>query len=137
MRLPLGAATDASAIGNRVLLLLQLLSVAVPVAIDLRHGRLQKALRWVNPGIVRAAAWLVVAASVVTAFHAIFGFTGPARFVRAGMGSVLGFGLVFGTTAVSLYGAALALLATPVIHLLHSARNADPALLRALRVVLG
>ncbi len=74
---------------------------------------------------------------MVTAFNVIFGFMGPARSVRAGMGSVLGFGLVFGTTALALYGATLALLATPIVRWLRSARNADPALLRAVRLVLA
>ena len=48
---------------------------------------------------VRAAALLVLAAAAVTAFHVIFGFTGPAGSLRAGMGSILGFGLVFGASA--------------------------------------
>ncbi len=78
-----------------------------------------------------------MAAAVVIAFHVVFGFAGAARSVRTGMGSVLGFGLVFGTTALALYGATLALLATPMVRWLRSARNADPALLRAVRLVLA
>ena len=78
-------------------------------------GRLQPALRRVSPGIVRAAALVVLVASAVTVFNVIFGFAGPTRPLRAGMGSILGFGLVFGATGVALYGAALALLATPIV----------------------
>ena len=136
MLLPLRGAIEASAIAGRVLLLLQAMSLAVPVAIDLRYGRLQQALPRANPGIVRAAALFVIAASVVTVLNVIFGFTGPTRSVRAGMGVVLGFALVFGTTAVALYGAALALLSTPIGRWSRSARNADPALLRAVRLAL-
>src|SRR5206468_12628336 len=92
---------------------------------------------WASPGAVRAAALLVIVAAVVTALHVIFGFTGPARSLRAGMGSILGFGLVFGASALALYGAVLALLATPLLRWLRSARTADPALLRAVRLILG
>ncbi len=52
------------------------------------------------------------------------------------MGSVLGFGLIFGATALALYGAMLALLATPIVSWLRCARNGDPALLRALRLAI-
>ncbi len=52
----LRVAYEASVIADRLLLLLQAICVAVPVAIDLRHGRLQQALRRVGPGVVRAAA---------------------------------------------------------------------------------
>ena len=78
----------------------------------------------------------MIAVALVTAFHVVFGFTGPARSLRAGMGSILGFSLVFGASALAAYGAVLALLATPLLGWLRSARNADPALLRAVRVVL-
>jgi len=135
--IPLRAVIEGSAIADRVLLLLQAVSIAVPVAVDLYYGRLQRALRWLSPGVVRIAALFVFAAAAVTVFHVIFGFIGPGRSLRAGMGSILGFGLVFGATAVALYGAALALLASPLLHWLRSARNADPAMLRTLRVVLG
>ena len=135
--IPLRGVVEGSAIADRVLLLLQAISIAAPVAVDLYHGRLQRALRWLSPGAVRVAALFVFAAAAVTVFHVIFGFTGPGRSLRAGMGSILGFGLVFGATAVALYGAALALLASPLFQWLRSARNADPAMLRTLRVVLG
>src|SRR5206468_5645214 len=126
-----------SAIANRALLLLQAMSIAVPIAVDLHHGRLQRALRWASPGTVRILALFAIAVAAVTAFHVIFGFTGPAGSVRAGMGSILGFGLVFGAAALAVYGAVLALLATPLLRWLRSARNADPALLRAVRLILG
>ena len=135
--IPLRGVVEGSAIADRVLLLLQAISIAAPVAVDLYHGRLQRALRWLSPGVVRVAALFVLAAAAVTVFHVLFGFTGPGRSLRAGMGSILGFGLVFGATAVALYGAALALLASPLFHWLRSARSADPAMLRTLRVVLG
>src|SRR5439155_20230183 len=127
---------DASALADRVLLLIQVASIVVPVATDLRGGRLQRALPRVSPGTVRAVALAVIAVSAVTVFNVIFGFAGPTRSLRAGMGSMLGFGLVFGTTALVLYGAIVALLSAPIIRWFHSARNADPALLRVVRVVL-
>jgi small-conductance mechanosensitive channel len=136
MLLPLRGAVDASAAADRFLLLLQAVSVGVPVAIDLRHGRLRQALWRMPSGVVRVAALLVIAAALVAAFHVVFGFTGPARFVRAGVGSLLGFGLVFGTTAVALYGATLSLLSTAPAQSLRSARDADPALIRAVRGIL-
>ena len=136
MLLVLRRTTDASAIADRVLLLMQVASVVLPVAIDLRQGRLLPALRPVNPGIVRIAAFLMFAAGAVTVFNAIFGFAGPTRSLRAGVGSIVGWGLVFGATSVALYGACLALIATPMVRWLRSARNADPALLRAVRLVL-
>jgi small-conductance mechanosensitive channel len=79
----------------------------------------------------------VIAASAVTAVQVFTGFSGPTRSLRAGAGSVIGFGLVFGATAFAVYGAVLALLGTPVLRWLRSARSADPALLRAVRLVLG
>ena len=127
---------EASPVADRVLLLLQVICVALPIAIDLGHGRLQQAFRWTSPGVVRATALLVLAAAALTGFNAVFGFAGSAGSVRAGMGSFLGSLLVFGATAVVLYGAACALLATPMAQWFHSARNADPALLRALRVII-
>jgi potassium efflux system protein len=135
--IPIRGVFEASAIGNRLLLLLQAAAIAVPVAVDLYHGRLQKAFRWANAAVVRAAALLVLAVAAVTAIHVIFGFTRPAGSLRAGMGSILGFGLVFGASAVAVYGAVLALLATPALRWLRSARDADPSLLRAVRVVIG
>ena len=137
MLIPLRGVVEASAIANRSLLLLQALTIAIPIAVDLRHGRLQLALRWANAGVVRAAAVLVLVMAAVTVFHVIFGFTRPAGSLRAGMGSILGFSLVFGASAVALYGAVLGLLATPALRWLHSARDADPALLRAVRMTLG
>ena len=125
--IPLRALIEASAIVDRLLLLLQAISIAAPVAIDLYHGRLQRAFRWLSPGAVRVAALLVFAAAAVTGFHVIFGFTGPGSSLRAGMGSILGFGLVFGASAVALYGAVLALLASPLLRWLRSARDADPS----------
>src|SRR5205823_779925 len=94
------------------------------------------ALRWASPGTVRAAALFIITLALITLFDVIFGFKGPTQSLRSGMGSVLGFGLVFGATAVALYGATLALLSTPVVRWLRSARNADPALLRVVRLVL-
>jgi small-conductance mechanosensitive channel len=128
---------EASPIADRALLLLQTLCVGVPVAVDLRRGRLQRAFaRW-SPDTVRLAALVVTAISAATALHVLIGFSGPARSVRAGAGSVLGFGLVFGAAALALYGVVLALFASPVLCWLRSARDADPALLRALRLALG
>ncbi|MDM0066657.1 mechanosensitive ion channel domain-containing protein [Variovorax sp. J31P207] len=127
---------EASVIADRALLLLQAISIGVPVAVDLRRGRLQHAFaRW-SPDIVRIVALIAIALSVTTAWHVIFGFLGPARSLRAGTGSILGFSLVFGTTALVLYGAVLAILCTPVLRWLRSARTSDPALLRAVRLVL-
>ncbi len=127
---------DASAVADRLLLLLQVTSVVLPVAIDLRQGRLLPAFRRVSPGIVRVGAFVLLTVAAVSGFHAIFGFAGPTRSLRAGIGSIVGWGLVFGATGVALYGAALALIATPIVRWLRSARNADPALLRAVRLVL-
>lgn len=137
MLIPIRGVIEASAITGRLLLLLQAVTISVAVAVDLYRGRLQKAFHWANAGVVRAAAVLVLAVAAVTAFHVIFGFAGPAGSLRAGVGSILGFGLVFGASAVALYGAVLALLATPALRWLRSAHNADPALLRAVRMALG
>ena len=137
MLIPLRAIIEASPLADRILLLLQAASIGVPVALDLRHGRLQTALRWASPGTVRGAALFVLAEAAVTVFHVFFGFTGPGRSLRAGMGSILGFSLVFGSTAVAVYGAILALLASPLFRWLRSARDADPAMLRTIRQVLG
>lgn len=128
---------EASALTDRLLLLLQTVSLAVPVAVDLRRGALHRAFPRLRPGTVRAAALVVIVASAITALNVFIGFTGPARSLRTGAGSVLGFGLVFGATALALYGAVLALLARPLLHWLRSARAADPALLRSLRWILG
>lgn len=135
--LPLRNSIESSVIADRALLLLQAISIGVPVAVDLRRGRLQQAFASWSPDIVRIVALIAIAVSAVTAWHVIFGFVGPARSLRAGTGSILGFSLVFGTTALALYGAALAILGTPVLNWLRSARNADPALLRAVRLVLA
>ena len=135
--LALRNAIEASPIADRVLLLLQTLSLGVPVAVDLQRGRLQQAFARFSPGTVRLVALIVIAMSAATALHVFIGFSGPARSLRAGAGSVLGYGLVFGATALALYGVALALLAKPPLRWLRSARAADPALLRALRLALG
>ncbi len=127
---------DASAIADRLLLLLQVVSIAGPLAIDLHSGRLQQALHRARPGTVRAGALFVIAMALITLFDVLFGFTGPTRSLRSGMGSVLGFGLVFGTTALVVYGAAVSLLSAPIIRRFHSARDADPALLRTVRLIL-
>jgi potassium efflux system protein len=137
MLIPIRGVVEASAIANRSLLLLQAVAIAVPVAVDLYHGRLQSAFHRANAGVVRAAALLVLVVAAVTAFHVIFGFTRPAGSLRAGMGSILGFSLIFGASAVALYGAVLVLLATPALRWLRSARDADPALLRAVRMALA
>src|SRR5206468_7835194 len=73
MLLPLRGITEASAIANRALLLLQAMSIAVPIAVDLHHGRLQRALRWAGPGTVRILALFAIAVAAVTVFHVIFG----------------------------------------------------------------
>jgi potassium-dependent mechanosensitive channel len=135
--LALRNAVEASPIADRALLLLQTLSLGVPVAIDLHRGRLQQAFVRFSPGAVRLVALIVITVSAGTALHVFIGFSGPARSLRAGAGSVLGYGLVFGATALALYGLALALLAKPPLCWLRSARAADPALLRALRLALG
>src|SRR5439155_12591319 len=136
MLLVLRRVIEASAIADRVLLLVQAVCVALPVAVDLYKGRLQQAFPRASTGTVRAAALFVIVFALITLLDVIFGFKGPTRFARSGMGSVLGFGLVFGATGVALYGAALALLSTPVVRWLRSARDADPALLRVVRMVL-
>lgn len=136
MLLSLRGLLEASPIADRILLLLQVICVALPIAIDLRRGRLQQAFRWASPGIVRAVALLMLAAAALTGFHAVFGFSGPAGSLRAGMGSFLGAVMVFGTAAVVLYGAVLAFLATPIAQWFHTARNADAVLLRTLRLVI-
>ncbi len=128
---------EASPIADRVLLLLQAISLGLPVTVDLRRGRLQRAFPRSGPDAVRVAAFVVIAASAVTALHVFIGFSGPARSLRTGTGSVIGFGLVFGATALALYGVVLALLAKPPLCWLRSARAADPALLRAVRLVLA
>jgi potassium efflux system protein len=137
MLIALRGVVEASAVANRVLLLLQVASIAVPVAVDVHRGRLQRALPWASPGSVRAVALIVLAGSVMTALSVVFGFTGPARQLRAGMGSVLGFSLAFGATAAAVYGAVLSLISTPLLQWLRCARDADPALLRTVRRVLG
>ena len=135
--LPVRITIEAGAVADRILLLLQALSIGVPLAIDLRLGRLQKALpRW-SPGAVRTVALVVIAVSVVTILNVILGFSGPGRTLREGTGSILGFSLVFGATAQAVYWAVLALFESPLFRWLRSARNADPSLLRAVRLVLG
>jgi hypothetical protein len=127
---------DASAMTDRVLLLVQIASVVLPLIIDLRKGRLLPALRPVSPGIVRTG-----------------GVRGD---LRVGGGCVQRHFRLRGTNARAPRGhrqhpwvrtrlrrdgrcalcAALALIATPMIRWLRSARNGDPALLRAVRLVL-
>ena len=127
---------DWSALTERILLLAQIGCVAIPLALDLRAGRLARAFsRWSAPA-VRAVALLLLLAACLSALHAVVGLFGPSRALRVGLAGLLAFGLIFGTAAMALYGALQALLATPLLGWLHSARNADPALLRALRVAL-
>ncbi len=128
---------EASPIADRALLLLQTICLGVPVAVDLHRGRLQRAFSRRSPDTVRAVAFVVVAASALTALHVFIGFSGPARSLRAGSGSVLGFGLVFGATAFALYGVVLVLLVMPPLCWFRGARAADPALLRAVRWILA
>ena len=128
---------EASPVANRLFLILQVASLAIPLGIDLRHGRLQKALPWANPALVRVAAFLVMVLSAIAALQAVFGFLPATGFMRSGMGSVLGSGLIFATTGVLLYGAALSFLATPLAQWLNSARSNDPALLRVLRLTIA
>jgi hypothetical protein len=73
MLLVLRREIDASAIADRLLLLLQVLSIAVPLAIDLHKGRLQQALPRARPGAVRAAALFVIAIALITLFDVIYG----------------------------------------------------------------
>ena len=121
---------------ERLLTLGQLACVAGALALDLRKGRLYQAFsRWA-PETVRAAALIVIGIALLSALHAVFGLAGPTRTLRLAVGGLLGFGLVFGTAALALYGALLALYATPLLGWLRSARSADPALLVATRVVL-
>ncbi|HRI17949.1 MAG TPA: mechanosensitive ion channel, partial [Burkholderiaceae bacterium] len=127
---------DASALADRLLLLVQLASFTVPLALDLRGGGLYRAFARFTPESVRAAALVVLGLCALSALHALFGSAGPSRGVRVGAAGVIGFGFIFTTTAMALYGALLALLATPLLGWLRSARQPDPALLRALRVVL-
>ena len=127
---------ESSAIANRMMLVLQIACVVIPLAIDLRAGRLQQALRWANPTAVRVVVSLVMVLAAIVALQAVFGFLSADNFMRSGLGSVFGSGLVIVTTALLLYGAALSLLATPVAQCLNSARRADPVLLRALRVAI-
>jgi potassium-dependent mechanosensitive channel len=135
--LPVRITMEAGLVVDRLLLLVQALSVALPVAIDLRHGRLQKALpRW-SPGAVRAVALLVIALSALTILNVIQGFSGPGKTLREGTGSILGFSLVFGATAQAVYWAVLALFESPAFRWLRSARLADPSLLRAVRLALA
>src|SRR5439155_16387710 len=82
MFLVLRRVIEASAIADRVLLLLQVLCIALPVAVDLYKGRLQQALRWASPGIVRAAALFMIVLALITLFDVIFGFKGPAQSLR-------------------------------------------------------
>jgi len=127
---------DWSALSERVMLLSQIGCVAIPLALDLRAGRLSKAFaRWRAPS-VRAAAMILLVVAILSALHAVFGLVGPSRALRVGLAGVLAFGLIFGTAATVIYGVLQALLSTPLLGWLHSARNADPALLRALRVIL-
>jgi small-conductance mechanosensitive channel len=133
---PVRNTVEASTIADRALLLLQSICYIVPITVDLYKGRLLRVLPRLSPGVVRTAALLVIAAATLGALHAIFGYSGLAPSLRAAIGRILGFGLVFGTTALAVYGAVHALLATPLLGWLRSARSADPALLRAVRVVL-
>ena len=127
---------DWSALTERILLLTQIGCVALPLALDLRSGRLTKAFsRWSAPS-VRAVALILLLAAALSALHAVVGLLGPSRALRVGLAGLLAFGLIFGTAAMALYGALQALLATPLLGWLHSARTADPSLLRVLRVAL-
>ena len=128
---------EASPIVARILVLLQVVMVAVAVAADLRRGRLEEALPRAARGTVRTAALLVIVLSAVAALDVIFGLSSSLQSLRTALGSVLGFGLVFGAAALAIYGAVLALLATPLLGWLRIARTADPALLGAIRLVLG
>lgn len=128
---------DTIALADRLLLLAQIACVAVPLAFDLRSGRLQQAIgRW-SAESVRAAALVVLAAAALSGLHVVFGLGGSFRGLRVGIAGLIGFGLIFGTAATVFYGALLALLATPLFTWLHSARHADPALLRTLRIVVA
>ena len=81
-------------------------------------------------------AVLVLAEAAVTALRVVFGFRRPPGSSSAGPGSILGFGLIFGTTTFALYGAELALPATPALRRSRSAHDACQALLRAVRMAL-
>lgn len=128
---------DGGAMADRLLLLAQIGCVGIPVALDLHRGRLQQALaRW-SPESVRAVALVVLAAAALSALHAVFGMGGSLRTLRVGIAGVIGFGLIFGTAGILVYGALLSLLGTPLLSWLRSARHADPGLLRALRAAVA
>lgn len=127
---------ESSPIANRMMLVLQIACLVIPIVIDLREGRLQQAFRWARPVTIRTVALLVVIPPTLAALQAIFGFVAADSFLRSEIGSVLGSALVIVTTGMLLYGAALALLATPLAQWLNSARISDPVLLRALRVTI-
>ena len=136
MLLGVGNMLVANPLAGRLLLLLQIACFAGALTVDLRRGRLAQAFaRW-SPENVRVAALVVIAASVLSALHAIFGLTGPPRTLRLGVTGLISFGLVFGSAAAVAYGAALSLLGTPLFGWVRSARNADPTLLRGLRFSL-
>ena len=130
--LALRNAIEASPIADRILLLLQTLSLGVPVAIDLQRGRLQRAFARFSPGTVRLVALIVIAMSAATALHVFIGFSGPARSLRAGAGSVLGLraGVRVRRRWPSMAWRSRCLPRPPLCWL-RSARAADPALLRA------
>lgn len=135
--LPLRGVVESAVIVNRVILMLQALAVGLPIAFDLRSGRLFQAFPSLARSTVRGAALVIIAAAALAFLEAVIGFTGPIAWLRAGLGGLLGAGLVYAATAVVLYGAALALLDTPLGQCLRSARARDPGLLRALRFILA
>ncbi len=133
---PLRNTIQASAVGDRLLLLLQVASFAVPLVVEMRRGRLGQAFAGLGPRLVRALAFVALAASALTVLQIVFGFVGPTRSLRAGVGSMMIFGLIYGAAAVAVYGLVLALLATPIFSWLRCAREPDPVLLRSVRVIL-
>ena len=136
MLLPLRGVVDASAIANRVLLLLQVMSVAVPVAIDLRHGRLQQALRWVSPGIVRVVALLVIVGGGRDRVPCLLRFHGAGTLGARGHGQRSGIrtGLRHDGRCALRRGARVSFDAVDPVA--PERAHADPALLRAVRVTL-
>ena len=128
---------EASPIADRSLLLLQTMSVGVPVAVDLRRGRLAARVLALEPrhgARCRPRRRRRVGGDCLACLHRILR-AGPiaARRIRQRPGVRTG----VRCDSLALYGVVLALLGIPPLRWLRSARAADPALLRAVRWVLG
>ena len=121
---------------DRTLLILQTMSMSIAFGADLKNQLLQKAFPKTNPSLIRALTWFIVLTSSLTALGAVIGFNGPLSILRLDVGGILGIAMVYGSTAMSCYGLVLALLETPALNWLNSARNKDPILLRTIRLAL-